>query len=186
MRWPSSVSCVWGRSRRNRSPPSSSSSCLIARVSDGCVTLHRSAALVKFSSLTVARKYRTWCISIAGFYQSISQPALALRGCGRQIAGRAWRNVNIAVRPDNGKTRDKTGGKTGGQDREEATVNRMLDARETRLTAEAGQDFACAQTSAPQPRQIVLVFQGGGALGAYQAGVYQALHEAKVEPDWII
>jgi NTE family protein len=35
-------------------------------------------------------------------------------------------------------------------------------------------------------RQIVLVFQGGGALGAYQAGVYQALHEARIEPDWII
>src|SRR6266849_10979892 len=39
---------------------------------------------------------------------------------------------------------------------------------------------------APQPGQIVLVFQGGGALGAYQAGVYHALHEAGVEPDWII
>src|SRR5712691_12047185 len=38
----------------------------------------------------------------------------------------------------------------------------------------------------PQPRQVVLVFQGGGALGAYQAGVYQALHEAEIEPDWII
>jgi NTE family protein len=36
------------------------------------------------------------------------------------------------------------------------------------------------------PGQIVLVFQGGGALGAYQAGVYQALHEAGIEPDWII
>lgn len=35
-------------------------------------------------------------------------------------------------------------------------------------------------------RQIVLVFQGGGALGAYQAGVYQAMHEAGIEPDWII
>jgi NTE family protein len=34
--------------------------------------------------------------------------------------------------------------------------------------------------------QVVLVLQGGGALGAYQAGVYQALHEAGVEPDWII
>jgi len=34
--------------------------------------------------------------------------------------------------------------------------------------------------------QIVLVFQGGGALGAYQAGVYQAMHEAGVEPDWVI
>ena len=34
--------------------------------------------------------------------------------------------------------------------------------------------------------QVALVLQGGGALGAYQCGVYQALHEAGVEPDWII
>src|SRR6516164_11581373 len=34
--------------------------------------------------------------------------------------------------------------------------------------------------------QVVLVLQGGGALGAYQGGVYLALHEAGVEPDWII
>jgi NTE family protein len=34
--------------------------------------------------------------------------------------------------------------------------------------------------------QVVLVLQGGGALGAYQAGVYQALDEAGVEPDWVI
>jgi NTE family protein len=36
------------------------------------------------------------------------------------------------------------------------------------------------------PGQIVLVLQGGGALGSYQAGVYEALHEADIEPDWII
>jgi NTE family protein len=34
--------------------------------------------------------------------------------------------------------------------------------------------------------QVVLVLQGGGALGAYQVGVYHALHEAGVEPDWIV
>jgi NTE family protein len=34
--------------------------------------------------------------------------------------------------------------------------------------------------------QVVLVMQGGGALGAYQGGVYEALHEAGIEPDWII
>ncbi len=34
--------------------------------------------------------------------------------------------------------------------------------------------------------QVVLVFQGEGALGAYQVGVFQALHEAGVEPDWVI
>ncbi|MCQ8241759.1 patatin-like phospholipase family protein [Rhizosaccharibacter radicis] len=33
--------------------------------------------------------------------------------------------------------------------------------------------------------KIGLVLQGGGALGAYQAGVYQALHEAGLEPDWV-
>jgi NTE family protein len=34
--------------------------------------------------------------------------------------------------------------------------------------------------------QVVLVLQGGGALGAYQAGVYQALMESGIEPDWVI
>ena len=34
--------------------------------------------------------------------------------------------------------------------------------------------------------QTVLVLQGGGALGAYQMGVYEAMHEAGVEPDWVI
>lgn len=38
----------------------------------------------------------------------------------------------------------------------------------------------------PPPRQTVLVLQGGGALGAYQLGVYQALHEQGLEPDWVI
>jgi NTE family protein len=33
--------------------------------------------------------------------------------------------------------------------------------------------------------RVALVLQGGGALGAYQAGVYQAMHEAKLEPDWV-
>src|SRR5262245_20564648 len=33
--------------------------------------------------------------------------------------------------------------------------------------------------------QIVLLLQGGGALGAYQAGAYQALAEANLHPDWV-
>ncbi len=48
----------------------------------------------------------------------------------------------------------------------------------------------------PQPEKIVgwrpdrcgriaLILQGGGALGAYQAGVYEALHEHGIEPDWV-
>ena len=32
---------------------------------------------------------------------------------------------------------------------------------------------------------VALVLQGGGALGSYQAGVYQALAEANLHPDWV-
>ena len=32
---------------------------------------------------------------------------------------------------------------------------------------------------------VALVLQGGGALGAYQAGVYEALAEAGIHADWV-
>jgi NTE family protein len=32
---------------------------------------------------------------------------------------------------------------------------------------------------------VTLLLQGGGALGAYQGGVYQALAEANIRPDWV-
>jgi NTE family protein len=35
-----------------------------------------------------------------------------------------------------------------------------------------------------QPRRV-LVLQGGGALGSYQAGAYEAMKEAGVEPKWL-
>lgn len=34
--------------------------------------------------------------------------------------------------------------------------------------------------------RVVLVLQGGGALGAYQAGVFEALYEHQLSPDWIV
>jgi NTE family protein len=37
----------------------------------------------------------------------------------------------------------------------------------------------------PPFESIALLLQGGGALGAYQAGVYEALWEAQVHPDWV-
>jgi NTE family protein len=37
----------------------------------------------------------------------------------------------------------------------------------------------------PPFERIALILQGGGALGSYQAGVYQALAEAKLHPDWV-
>src|SRR5262249_41674101 len=40
-------------------------------------------------------------------------------------------------------------------------------------------------TERPPFERIALVLQGGGALGAYQGGVYQALAEANLHPDWV-
>ena len=37
----------------------------------------------------------------------------------------------------------------------------------------------------PLPDEVALVLQGGGALGAYQAGVYEALHDGGIETDWV-
>src|SRR3989337_2627413 len=42
-----------------------------------------------------------------------------------------------------------------------------------------------APASTPAKAQRVLVLQGGGALGSYQAGAYQALCHHDFEPDWI-
>jgi len=42
-------------------------------------------------------------------------------------------------------------------------------------TAERSLPFEC----------VTLLLQGGGALGAYQGGVYQALAEADIHPDWV-
>lgn len=50
-------------------------------------------------------------------------------------------------------------------------------------TVSSGAADACPP---PRPPRVVLVLQGGGALGAYQVGVYQALHDAGIEPDWVI
>src|SRR3979411_2385181 len=47
----------------------------------------------------------------------------------------------------------------------------------------ANPDQAAATT--PAKAQRVLVLQGGGALGSYQAGAYQALCHHDFEPDWI-
>ncbi|GAB0113626.1 DUF3734 domain-containing protein [Acidisoma sp. C75] len=50
---------------------------------------------------------------------------------------------------------------------------------------------ARATAAGPGPQtaalgQVVLVFQGGGALGAYQIGVFEALADAGIAPDWVI
>ena len=44
---------------------------------------------------------------------------------------------------------------------------------------------ADTSTRATPYETVALVLQGGGALGSYQAGVYEGLHQANLLPDWI-
>lgn len=37
-----------------------------------------------------------------------------------------------------------------------------------------------------EPQRSILVFQGGGALGAYQAGVFEAFAASGRQPDWVV
>src|SRR3954465_5224489 len=72
----------------------------------------------------------------------------------------------------------------------------------TDIEATAMPDESSSQLSSPaamrwqgmeMPRQrgrppfecIALLLQGGGALGSYQAGVYEALAEVDLHPDWV-
>jgi NTE family protein len=60
--------------------------------------------------------------------------------------------------------------------------------RKGKATATTHAHLAAATPAAPAgfPGQVVLVLQGGGALGAYQLGVIQALLKSGIEPNWVI
>lgn len=68
--------------------------------------------------------------------------------------------------------------------------------KELDQTPASGRRAASAKPASPSPRtakgggknmpRVALVLQGGGALGAYQAGVYEALHENGLTPDWVV
>src|SRR3954447_5139102 len=58
-------------------------------------------------------------------------------------------------------------------------VGKMLDVIREQVTP-------APQQTNPLPSGVgALVLQGGGALGAYQAGVYEGLHEAGIRPNWL-
>jgi NTE family protein len=52
-----------------------------------------------------------------------------------------------------------------------------------RKRAQIQKDYKCKQR--PPFECIALLLQGGGALGAYQGGVYEALAAANLHPDWV-
>jgi NTE family protein len=53
------------------------------------------------------------------------------------------------------------------------------------LTTSPGQARPRRAEERPPFECIALLLQGGGALGSYQAGVYHALAEANLHPDWV-
>jgi NTE family protein len=55
-----------------------------------------------------------------------------------------------------------------------------------RIAATRSKSMTAVNKLNPRGLRIVLVLQGGGALGAYQAGVYQAMHEHDLVPDWVV
>ncbi len=59
----------------------------------------------------------------------------------------------------------------------------MSSARKTAALPRSGKGQTALEL-ADSYEQIVLVMQGGGALGAYQCGVYEALHDAGIHPHW--
>jgi len=62
----------------------------------------------------------------------------------------------------------------------------MLDILNKETTPAEQERPTAEKTPGAKSLQVVLVFQGGGAIWAYQGGVYQALHEAGIEPNWVI
>src|SRR5262249_44526842 len=61
----------------------------------------------------------------------------------------------------------------------------MAEGRRRVSKAAAKPAAAKSPERAPHHQRTALALQGGGALGAYQAGVYQALSEAGYALDWI-
>src|SRR5213075_2188912 len=76
------------------------------------------------------------------------------------------------TKPNHSRTSEKATGRP-----REREMNTVQDNQSSQSIGQLGRAL---------PGQVVLVLQGGGALGSYQAGVYRALHEAGIEPDWII
>ena len=61
-----------------------------------------------------------------------------------------------------------------------------MDARVYPRDDAENDDFSSARRRPERRTRLALILQGGGALGAYQAGVYEALHEQGFEPDYLI
>jgi NTE family protein len=67
-------------------------------------------------------------------------------------------------------------------------MNQMIEPNKSTPASDRAPDAAPPEVPRPcatEFESIALLLQGGGALGAYQAGVYQRLLEAGIEPTWV-
>src|SRR5262249_46204827 len=97
MRSPSSVNCACGRSRLDRSPPSSPSSCLMARVREGWETLHFSDRLGEIELADGGQEISHLMHFHGGDLQRVSQSAFSSFDPARALSGRALRNAEILM-----------------------------------------------------------------------------------------
>jgi NTE family protein len=70
-------------------------------------------------------------------------------------------------------------------DLEQAKPRPLRPPRETRKRLVSPLHKSHRGLERPPFQCVALVLQGGGALGAFQAGVYQALAEADLQPNWV-
>ena len=90
----------------------------------------------------------------------------------------------------------KSGGASPAAARSKAIESKTLKSKAPQSPAKPALRTPPTDTPVPSPtpkvkgpdvydRKVALVLQGGGALGSYQAGVYEALAETRYRPDWV-
>jgi NTE family protein len=109
----------------------------------------------------------------------------ASKHCGEDASGKVFARVRLDEEPSAERAMAKT----------EITLSPLAPAVDHAPANDCrGARVAVAPPRRPSPLEtrprppfecIALLLQGGGALGAYQAGVYEALAEADLHPDWI-
>src|SRR5579872_5213980 len=90
------------------------------------------------------------------------------------------------IRHNKPEGRDRAGSARTGGGGDGWTCADRLTAGDARMTRAPSLERMVQGAKRVLPfERVALVLQGGGALGAYQAGVYQAIHEAGIDVQWI-
>src|SRR5690606_20026212 len=105
--------------------------------------------------------------------------------CPAQAARLGRRERGRHRRPGPGLVRAERRRQRGAGVRPLSVPRRQRRAAATLAGQMTGKATSRRRPAAPAYDTVALVLQGGGALGSYQAGVYQGLHEAGIRPNWL-